>query len=147
MPYMNCPRCGLSIRLRALSLLLERCPRCLARSGAAIPMYTSENQPTIGPGPATPPPLSERRPTPLIDSTPSSPGFDLARREPGEANGSRGSIPAAEAVPPVPSADETRLSSAPGTAEVPPPDQTPATAEVPPPDQATGHGFVNEWSH
>lgn len=44
MSYMNCPRCGLSIRLRASYLTLERCPRCLARSGLAIPMQLLPNR-------------------------------------------------------------------------------------------------------
>ncbi len=44
MSYMNCPRCGLSIRLRASYLTLERCPRCLARSGLAVPMQLSPNR-------------------------------------------------------------------------------------------------------
>ncbi len=43
--YMNCPRCGLTIGLRAPFLTLERCPRCLARAGAAIPMYISDQPP------------------------------------------------------------------------------------------------------
>jgi hypothetical protein len=42
MSYMHCPRCGLSIRLRAPFLTLEHCPRCLARRGAAISMRISE---------------------------------------------------------------------------------------------------------
>ena len=42
MPYMNCPRCGLSIRLRASFLAIERCPRCLARSKVAVEMYLSQ---------------------------------------------------------------------------------------------------------
>jgi len=41
MSYLNCPRCGLSIRLRAPYLALERCPRCLARAGLTIPMYVT----------------------------------------------------------------------------------------------------------
>ena len=44
--YMNCPRCGLTLGLRAPFLTLEHCPRCLARAGAAIPMYLSEQPPT-----------------------------------------------------------------------------------------------------
>jgi hypothetical protein len=42
MSYMHCPSCGLTIHLRAPFLTLERCPRCLARRGAAIPMRVSE---------------------------------------------------------------------------------------------------------
>ncbi len=38
---MNCPTCGLSIRLRASYLAVERCPRCLARRQTAVPMYIS----------------------------------------------------------------------------------------------------------
>ena len=39
MPYLNCPRCALSIRVRADFLTIRKCPRCLARSAAAVPMY------------------------------------------------------------------------------------------------------------
>jgi hypothetical protein len=42
MSYMNCPCCGLSIRLRASYLAIERCPRCLARRKVAVAMYLSE---------------------------------------------------------------------------------------------------------
>jgi hypothetical protein len=42
MPYMNCPRCGLSIRLRASYLTLESCPRCLARRHVAVQMFVSD---------------------------------------------------------------------------------------------------------
>jgi hypothetical protein len=40
--YMNCPRCGLSIRLRASYLTLESCPRCLARRYVAVQMFVSD---------------------------------------------------------------------------------------------------------
>jgi hypothetical protein len=33
MPYLNCPRCKLSIRIHNANLAMDRCPRCLARSG------------------------------------------------------------------------------------------------------------------
>jgi hypothetical protein len=42
MSYMNCPCCGLSIRLRASYLAVERCPRCLARRKVAVRMYLSQ---------------------------------------------------------------------------------------------------------
>ncbi len=42
MAYMNCPCCGLSIRLRASYLAMERCPRCLVRRKAVVAMYISE---------------------------------------------------------------------------------------------------------
>jgi hypothetical protein len=42
MSYMNCPSCGLSIRLRASYLAIERCPRCLARRKVAVAMYLSQ---------------------------------------------------------------------------------------------------------
>jgi hypothetical protein len=41
MSYMNCPRCGLKLRLRASFLAVEHCPRCLARSRTAVPMLIS----------------------------------------------------------------------------------------------------------
>jgi hypothetical protein len=39
MPYLNCPRCALSIRIRAEYLAMTNCPRCLGRSQATIPLY------------------------------------------------------------------------------------------------------------
>jgi anti-sigma B factor antagonist len=42
MAFMNCPRCGLAVRLRAPYLTLDRCPRCLAKSGLSVPMTISE---------------------------------------------------------------------------------------------------------
>jgi Zn-finger nucleic acid-binding protein len=33
MPYLNCPRCKLSIRIQNANLAIDRCPRCLARGG------------------------------------------------------------------------------------------------------------------
>jgi hypothetical protein len=38
-PYLNCSRCGLSIRPRFLAV--EHCPRCIARSRIAVPMFRS----------------------------------------------------------------------------------------------------------
>jgi hypothetical protein len=49
MSYMHCPSCGLSIHLRASFLTLDRCPRCLARRGAAVPMQISEERSWGGP--------------------------------------------------------------------------------------------------
>jgi hypothetical protein len=42
MSYMKCPSCGFSIHLRAARLTVDRCPRCLARRGMAVPMSESE---------------------------------------------------------------------------------------------------------
>jgi hypothetical protein len=36
--FMTCPECGLSIRLVAPHLLLERCPRCLVRRRQIVEM-------------------------------------------------------------------------------------------------------------
>jgi anti-anti-sigma factor len=44
MAYMSCPRCGLTVRLRAAFLTLERCPRCLAKAGISIPMQITESR-------------------------------------------------------------------------------------------------------
>jgi hypothetical protein len=59
MSYMNCPRCGLSVRLNAPWLTLYRCPRCFVRRGVAVEMYMSD-RPRAKPAdvPAHPP---ERR--------------------------------------------------------------------------------------
>jgi hypothetical protein len=40
--YANCPRCGLAVRLRATFLTLRHCPRCVARRGIAVEMFTSK---------------------------------------------------------------------------------------------------------
>lgn len=41
MTYQHCPRCRLAIRCRAPYLLLTNCPRCLARTGIASPLFCS----------------------------------------------------------------------------------------------------------
>lgn len=42
MRYLNCPRCGLSVRVRGDGRpQWEHCPRCLGRAGVAIPVHTS----------------------------------------------------------------------------------------------------------
>jgi hypothetical protein len=40
-PYLNCSRCGLSLRIRFAVLEPENCPRCLARSRVAQPLFRS----------------------------------------------------------------------------------------------------------
>ena len=39
--FLNCPRCGLSIRSRASWLAVEHCPRCLARARIAVRLFSS----------------------------------------------------------------------------------------------------------
>ena len=39
--YLNCPRCGLSIRSKPDRLPMEHCPRCLARDSIAIRLFAS----------------------------------------------------------------------------------------------------------
>ena len=41
MPLLGCPRCGLSIRPRASCLVIEYCPRCIARAGIAVRLLSS----------------------------------------------------------------------------------------------------------
>ncbi len=48
MSYMKCSRCGVSVRMRAAYLALERCPRCLARAGVSVPMEIFE-RPSVRP--------------------------------------------------------------------------------------------------
>lgn len=43
--YSNCPRCGLNVRVLGPHMLLERCPRCLARSRQIVKMYVSTTYP------------------------------------------------------------------------------------------------------
>ena len=41
MTYLHCPRCRLAIRRRVDFLTLENCPRCLARTAIAVPLFCS----------------------------------------------------------------------------------------------------------
>ena len=40
-PYLNCPRCRLSIRLRGPSLRMVHCPRCVARTRTLVELFAS----------------------------------------------------------------------------------------------------------
>ncbi len=42
MTYMNCPRCGLTVQARAHYLIVDRCPRCLARRRKLVQMEPVE---------------------------------------------------------------------------------------------------------
>ena len=42
MSYVNCPNCGLSIRIRTSYLALRHCPRCVAHRQVAVQMFVSE---------------------------------------------------------------------------------------------------------
>jgi hypothetical protein len=50
MTYQNCPRCGLSVRVRADALAPRHCPRCIARERAAVPMYGTPHPVRLGAG-------------------------------------------------------------------------------------------------
>ena len=39
--FLNCPRCGLTIKSRAPWLAIRFCPRCLARSQLAVELFSS----------------------------------------------------------------------------------------------------------
>ncbi len=39
--YMNCPRCGLSIRLRTGVAAIRHCPRCVARHRLLVELFGS----------------------------------------------------------------------------------------------------------
>jgi hypothetical protein len=39
--FLNCPRCGLSIRPRADWLTVEYCPRCIARTRTLVHLFSS----------------------------------------------------------------------------------------------------------
>jgi hypothetical protein len=39
--YANCPRCRLSIRVRALSVAPHYCPRCLAKRREPVELFVS----------------------------------------------------------------------------------------------------------
>jgi hypothetical protein len=39
--FLNCPRCGLTIKVRASWLAIRFCPRCLARSQSVVELFSS----------------------------------------------------------------------------------------------------------
>ena len=39
--FLNCPRCGLTIKPRAPWLAIRFCPRCLARSQSVVELFSS----------------------------------------------------------------------------------------------------------
>ncbi|MGO9751295.1 MAG: hypothetical protein ACLP8S_02010 [Solirubrobacteraceae bacterium] len=39
--YLNCPRCGLGIEVRARWLTIRHCPRCVARSQTVVALFGS----------------------------------------------------------------------------------------------------------
>ncbi|MGB0092460.1 MAG: hypothetical protein WBP81_08000 [Solirubrobacteraceae bacterium] len=39
--FLNCPRCGLSIRPKTSWLTIEHCPRCIARARIPIKLFSS----------------------------------------------------------------------------------------------------------
>jgi hypothetical protein len=39
--FMDCPRCGLSIRPKASWLTVEYCPRCIARARTPVKLFSS----------------------------------------------------------------------------------------------------------
>jgi hypothetical protein len=102
--YMNCPRCGLTLGLRAPFLALERCPRCLARAGAAIPMYLSDQPP------AAPAKRPSRQvvalPSDVASLAPQASSHPAAAESPrgvvavGDAPSSPDAVPPAVALPP-----------------------------------------------
>jgi len=44
--FLNCPRCGLSIRPKARGSTIEHCPRCLARASIQVKLFSSPLPPT-----------------------------------------------------------------------------------------------------
>jgi len=40
--YLNCPECHLSLHIRWPALLIEHCPRCIARRQQSVPLVTSD---------------------------------------------------------------------------------------------------------
>jgi hypothetical protein len=41
MRYLNCPRCGLTIRPKVLWIARRHCPRCQARGGTLVELFSS----------------------------------------------------------------------------------------------------------
>jgi hypothetical protein len=40
-PYLNCPRCGLSLAVRSRWLAITHCPRCVARARTIVELFRS----------------------------------------------------------------------------------------------------------
>ena len=51
--FMNCPDCGLKVRLVAPYLLLERCPRCLVHRRLIVEMRVTTDLPSDASAPAS----------------------------------------------------------------------------------------------
>jgi DNA-directed RNA polymerase subunit RPC12/RpoP len=51
--FMNCPDCGLKVRLVAPYLLLERCPRCLVHRRLIVEMRVTTDRPSDASAPAS----------------------------------------------------------------------------------------------
>jgi hypothetical protein len=49
MSYLSCPRCRLTIRIRAPYLAMRNCPRCLAHAGLPTPMHATARRVTDSP--------------------------------------------------------------------------------------------------
>lgn len=43
--FLNCPRCGLSIRPKARGSKIEHCPRCMARASIQVKLFSSRLPP------------------------------------------------------------------------------------------------------
>ncbi len=67
MIYLNCPQCGLGVRVRSDSPLDESCPRCRGRSAVVVSMYATDGpRPPIALGGAKP--NTKREPEPKPES-------------------------------------------------------------------------------
>lgn len=45
MPYLNCPSCGLVLRMPRSESAIEHCPRCVARSRRLVDLFVSAGPP------------------------------------------------------------------------------------------------------
>jgi hypothetical protein len=90
MSYLSCPRCRLTIRIRAPYLAMRNCPRCLARAGLPTPMYATPRRVAALDKPARIPPSATDVPAADGPATPSrtAEGSRLsAQREPPRLRG------------------------------------------------------------
>ena len=73
--FMNCPDCGLKVRLVAPYLLLERCPRCLVRRRQIVEMRVTTDLPNDAFGSSTSQPHRRMTKEPLssVSTSPGSP--------------------------------------------------------------------------
>lgn len=78
--FLNCSRCGLSIRVRFASLEVEHCPRCLVRARLLQPLFRSPLPLTTLCGSECEPELESQVDAPQAVEQPQHQRFSASRR-------------------------------------------------------------------